>query len=99
VRDAIEAFRAADAVPVGVNPADAASHLAFIEKFDFPFDLLVDEGMEVARAYGAVKPDGSGIQRTVVAVGKDGRIVFRQEGAPPPGSIIAAIRTAERQAG
>ena len=95
MRDAIEAFKAADALPVGVNGGDAASHLAFIEKFSFPFDLLVDEELAVAETYGALKPDGGGIQRTVVAVGKDGRIVFKQQGAPPPGLILAAIRKAE----
>ena len=91
----MEAFEAAGAVPVGVNGADAASHLAFIDAFSFPFDLLVDEGLAVARAYGALKPDGTGIQRTVVAVGKDGRIVFWQQGAPPPTEILAAIQAVD----
>ncbi len=88
-------FRAAEAVPVGVNGAEATSHLAFIEKFGFPFDLLVDDGLAVARAYGALKPDGTGIQRTVVAIDRDGRVVFRQPGAPPPAEILAAIGAAE----
>lgn len=91
----MEEFRAAGVVPVGVNGGDAASHLAFIQKFAFPFDLLVDEGLAVARAYGALKPDGTGIQRTVVGVGKDGRVVFRQQGAPPPVEILAAMRAVE----
>ena len=91
----MEAFEAAGAVPVGVNGADAASHLAFIDAFSFPFDLLVDEGLAVTSAYGALKPDGTGIQRTVVAVGKDGRIVFWQQGAPPPAVILAAIQAAD----
>ncbi len=91
----MEEFRAAETVPVGVNEADAASHLAFIEAFGFPFDLLVDEGLGVARAYGALKPDGSGIQRTVVGIGRDGRVAFRQQGAPPPAEILAAVGAAE----
>jgi peroxiredoxin len=88
----MEQFREADTVPFGVNHADAASHQAFIDAYDFPFDLLVDEGLAVSRAYGAAKADGSGITRTVVVVGKDGRILFKQAGAPPPGNILAAIR-------
>lgn len=94
MRDAIDDFRAADAIPVGVNGADAASHLAFLEQFGFPFDLLVDEGLAVARAYGALKPNGQSIARTVVAVDPQGRIVFRAAGAPPPGEILAAVRAA-----
>ena len=92
VGETIDRFREANAVPFGVNPDDAASHLAFIEKFDFPFDLLVDEDRRIAAAYDAIKPDGSGIQRTVVAIDKAGRIVFYERGAPPPGNILQAIQ-------
>ena len=92
---AIEAFRALDTEPFGVNPGDASSHQAFIDALDLPFDLLVDEGRQVAEAYGAIKPDGSGIARTVVIVGKDGRVLFRAAGAPPPADLIAAIRSAD----
>jgi thioredoxin-dependent peroxiredoxin len=91
VRGAVDAFRAIDTEPYGVNQADAASHLAFIEEQELPFDLLVDEGLYVARAYDALKPDGKSISRTVVVVGKDGRIIYRASGAPPPEEIIAAI--------
>jgi thioredoxin-dependent peroxiredoxin len=95
VRETIEQFRELDAVPFGVNPADAESHLAFIQAFDFPFDLLIDEDRKIATAYDALKPDGSGINRTVVAIGKDGRIVFYERGAPPPGNILRTVRSAK----
>lgn len=95
MRGSIDAFRRLDTEPFGVNPADAASHRVFIEAHDFPFDLLVDEGRLVAEAYGALKPDGSGIQRSVVLVGKDGRVLFRAAGAPPPADLITVIERAE----
>jgi peroxiredoxin len=95
VRDAIDAFRTAETEPYGVNPADAASHQAFIDELNLPFDLLVDEGLHVARAYDALRPEGNRINRTVVVVGKDGRVIFRATGAPPPADIIAAINAAE----
>jgi peroxiredoxin len=95
VRDAIDAFRNLDTEPYGVNQADAASHLAFIEEQKLPFDLLVDEGLTVARAYDALKPEGDRINRTVVVVGKDGRVIYRATGAPPPEEIVAAIAAAE----
>lgn len=97
MRDAIADLRANEIEPFGVNEADAASHQEFIDAFDFPFDLLVDEGRHVAEAYGALKPDGSGIARTVVVVGKDGRIIFRAAGAPDPAEIIADIRRGDDQ--
>ena len=95
VRDAIDEFRAADAEPYGVNHGDAASHQAYIDAYGFPFDLLVDDGLRVASAYGAAKPDGSGINRTVVVVGKNGKVTFRQAGAPSPDEVLAAIRAAD----
>ena len=95
MRDAIDAFRALDTEPYGVNQADAASHRKFIESQNLPFDLLVDEGLHVARAYGALRPEGDRINRTVVVVGKDGTILFYQHGAPPPEDIISAIVEAE----
>jgi peroxiredoxin len=95
VRDAIDAFRALDTEPFGVNQADATSHLAFINEQNLPFDLLVDDGLHVARAYDALKPEGDRINRTVVVIGKDGRVLFHAHGAPPPEEIIAAIVDAE----
>ena len=95
---AIEQFRAVDTQPFGVNPGDAASHQAFVDALTLPFDLLVDEGSRVAKAYGALKPDGSGIARTVVVVGKDGTVIYRQTGAPPPAEILAAIHAAGDEA-
>lgn len=91
MRDATEALRALDTEPYGINPADAASHLKFIQEQNLPFDLLVDEGLHVARAYDALKSDTDRINRTVVVVDKDGRIIFYQHGAPPPEEIIGAI--------
>jgi peroxiredoxin Q/BCP len=95
VRDAIDAFRAHDTEPYGVNPADADSHRKFIEEQNLPFDLLVDEGLTVAHAYDAVRPDADRVNRTVVVIGKNGRIIFYERGAPPPEEIIAAIAAAE----
>ncbi len=94
MRDSIDDFRALDTEPYGVNPADADSHQMFIDHLNLPFDLLIDDGLKVAAAYGALKPDGTGINRTVVIVGKDGRILFRQAGAPPPAELLEAIRSA-----
>ncbi len=95
MRDNIERIRGLDTEPFGINPGDAASHQAFINAHQFPFELLVDEGMAVARAYDAVKPEGTGVARTVVIVGKDGRIIFRQAGAPAWALMSNALRGAQ----
>ena len=95
MRDNIEAFHAADTIPIGINPGDAASHRQFVDEHNFSFDLLVDEDRMVAQRYDAIKPDGSGIQRTVVLVGKNGKIIFRAVGAPPPAELLEVLRDAQ----
>lgn len=102
MRETVAEFRALDTEPYGVNEGDAASHQRFIDQLTLPFDLLVDEGLQVADAYDALKTEGTVIKRkiqrisrTVVIVGKDGRVVFRAAGAPPPAEMLAVIAAAK----
>lgn len=101
MRDTVEQFRALDTEPFGINQADAESHRRFIEKLNLPFDLLVDEGFHVSDLYDAIKTEGTAVKRkldrinrTVVIVGKNGRIIYRAAGAPPPTELLAAIEQA-----
>ena len=87
-------LQALDAEVYGVNQADAASHRAFIDALALPFDLLVDEDLAGARAYGALKPEGNRINRTVALIGKDGRILHYEHGAPSPESLLEVLRSA-----
>lgn len=43
---------------LGISPQGAASHKRFAEKYNLNFPLLIDEGTDVARAYGAFKDTG-----------------------------------------
>lgn len=52
-RDNHAALQQAGAVVLGVSADDAASHQSFREKYDLPFPLLVDDGVEVSTAYGS----------------------------------------------
>ncbi len=49
---AYEAFRALDAVVIGVSKDSAASHRKFAEKYNLPFLLLSDPELTVLQAYG-----------------------------------------------
>jgi len=91
VRDEIERYRNANVQPFGVNPAGVESHRKYAEKFKFPFPLLVDPGRLVAKAYGAVKLGGVAVQRSVVLVGQDGRVMFAKPGAPGPDESLAVL--------
>ena len=92
VRKNIKHIRRAGIEPVGVNPDDAESHEKFREAHALNFELLVDEHAAVARAYGALKPEGEGILRSVIIVGKNGKIIYSREGKPPWQLILNALR-------
>ena len=95
MRETIDEFGALDTDVYGVNGGSAESHARFIDELMLPFDLLVDEGLGVAEAYGATKSEGRRIDRTVVIVGKDGKILFRQKGAPPPDLLLRVLASAD----
>ena len=92
MRDEIATFRQHKIQPFGVNPASVESHKKYSDKFKFPFPLLSDAGKEIAEAYGAVKPLGAGIQRSVVLIEQDGTVVFAVRGAPSPAEVVAALK-------
>jgi peroxiredoxin len=94
VRDNLTSLRKHEIEPVGINPGSAESHQAFRTEIELPFELLVDEGLGVAMTYGAVKDDSSGVSRSVVVVGKDGKVIFSEPGAPAPQRIINAVKAA-----
>lgn len=50
-RDQYEEFLTLDAVVVGVNAGDKATHQRFSEQFNLPFPLLSDHGGRVRRLY------------------------------------------------
>lgn len=91
LRDDIEQFRALNAEVVGVNPGSLQSHERFVAAQSYPFPILVDADKAIARAYGALKPEG-GIQRTVYIVSPEGTIAFARQGMPTDDELAQAIR-------
>jgi peroxiredoxin len=82
VRDEIERYHHCDVRPFGVNPATAERHADYARRLKLPFPLLSDAGLRISRAYGAVRPLGAGISRSVVLVDRDGTVLYSQSGAP-----------------
>jgi peroxiredoxin Q/BCP len=80
-RDSQEAFRSAGYVVLGVSPQGAGSHTAFSRKYDLNFPLLIDEGREVAAAYGTRATERSlwrgiplTVKRSTFVIDEDGKI-------------------------
>jgi peroxiredoxin len=91
----IDEFHELDTEVFGVNEASAESHQEFLDQLDSNVDLLVDENFGVSRAYDAMKEDQDRISRTVVIIGKDGKVIFRAAGAPPTDELLRVIATAK----
>lgn len=93
MRDEIGQYQAHDTRPFGVNPAPVERHADYARRLRLPFPLLSDAGLQVSRAYGAVRPDGSEIARSVCLVDRDGRILYSQAGAPGAAIILESVRS------
>lgn len=92
MRDDLPLFDRHRVRPFGVNPATAESHAGYAARLRLSFPLLSDPGMAIAAAYGAVRPDGSSIARSVVLIEQDGVVVYSQAGAPGAGMVLEALR-------
>ncbi len=90
-RDDYAQFERLGAIVLGINHGSMASHQRFADKLALPFPLLVDEGLAVAGHYGALKPEGSSIKRTVVVVGMDGTVRYWKQGMPSDAELLEAL--------
>ena len=84
-RDNIFAFRARDAVILGVSLDDVDSHVEFAEKYSLPFSLLSDAEGDVASTYGVVRNLGimKVAKRQTFLIGPDGTIAKHYEDVDP----------------
>ena len=92
MRDDLPLYARHSIRPFGVNPATAESHAGYAERLRLTFPLLSDLGLAIARAYGALRPDGLTIARSVVLIEQDGSVVYSQAGAPGAGMVLEALR-------
>jgi peroxiredoxin Q/BCP len=84
-RDNIFAFRALDAVILGVSLDDVESHQEFAEKYSLPFSLLSDAEGSVADTYGVVRNLGlvKFAKRQTFLIAPDGTIAKHYESVDP----------------
>lgn len=100
-RDTYEQFQSAGAVVLGVSTDNAKSHAKFTAKHNLPFPLLIDEGGEIAGAYGSYglkKMYGKeymGITRSTFVIAPDGTLekIYRKvKPADHPAAVLTDIQ-------
>ena len=80
IRDSEKALEKLDTVVLGISPDPLKRLQNFINKQSLNFDLLSDEGHEIADKYGAWGPkkfmgrEYDGILRSSFIIGKDGKL-------------------------
>ena len=92
MRDELPEYERHGVRPFGVNPAPATSHADYARRLGLPFPLLSDPGLAITRAYGALRPDGAAIARSVVLIERDGTVAYSQAGAPGAAVVLNALR-------
>ncbi len=92
MRDEIQAYTDHDIRPFGVNPASVQSHATYAARLKLPFPLLSDAGLTISGAYGTLKPNGSGIARSVCLIDRDGTVLYTQAGAPGAEIVLESLR-------
>lgn len=93
IRDDYAAFQQAKVKVFGVSTQDAESHVAFIEKFELPFDLVVDADGEVAEAFRVPLNRGMAARQTFLidATGKIKRVWLDVDPGGHAKELLAAI--------
>ena len=92
MRDELPEYERHGIRPFGVNPAPATNHADYARRLGLPFPLLSDPRLAIARAYGALRPDGAAIARSVVLIERDGTVAYSQAGAPGAAIVLDALR-------
>jgi thioredoxin-dependent peroxiredoxin len=97
-RDHHQSFSDVNAVILGVSPDPLEKHQKFIEKYDLPFLLLVDEDHKVAETYGVWKlkknfgKEYMGIERSTFIIDKEGKIVKEWRKVKVKGHVEEALQ-------
>ena len=79
-RDAYPEFEKNNAVILGVSRESIRSHLNFINKYDFPFDLISDPDEELCQAFDVIKQKNMygrkymGIERSTFVFDEKGKL-------------------------
>jgi peroxiredoxin Q/BCP len=97
-RDNYGTYQGQDVMVLGVSTDDAKSHTKFIQKYDLPFPLLIDEGGEVAAKYGSyglkkfMGKEYMGITRSTFIIGPDGTLekIYRKVKAETHAETVLA---------
>ncbi len=82
IRDLHGAYQKHGVTILGVNQADKESHYNFIQKYNFPFGIIIDKDKKIRESYGAIKKFFKNYitKRGVFLVDTDAKILLKYWG-------------------
>ena len=94
VNDDYSDFKEIGVEVFGLNHNSAVSHIKFKNKYNFKFDILIDEGRKTIIEYGAIKKffNNEVTQRSVFVIDTDGKIIFAVKGQQNNQEIIDLLK-------
>jgi peroxiredoxin Q/BCP len=108
-RDAFEQFQKEGITVLGISRDTVKDQLKFKQKYNLPYDLLADPGMELINRYDLIKPKNmygklvKGVKRTTYLIspdkGKGQRLIHIFEDVTPKGHAeeVLALLKAHKQ--
>lgn len=81
---------------LGVSFDTPDANKKFKEKFEFPYDLLSDEGRSDSIAFGAADSDSPRPSRVSVLIGRDGKVAKSYGTVKPadhPDEVLADLKS------
>ena len=94
VRDVYAEYRELGVRVLGVNNGNEESHQKFIEKYEYPFDIIVDHDRALAEEFGAIGSFfGNAVtKRGVFLLNNQHEIVFQKWGQQDNQKIIDMLK-------
>lgn len=93
IRDVYNTYQKYGVKVLGVNPASGESHLKFIQKFDYPFGIIVDEDKSIRELFGSIGNffGKATTKRSAFLVDTDGKIIFKHIGQQDNAKIFELL--------
>jgi thioredoxin-dependent peroxiredoxin len=97
IRDFYSEYQQLGVRVLGINHGKAKSHQKFIDKYEYKFDIIVDENKQIIHQYGALKKffNNLAVKRGVFLVGSGGKISYIFWGQQDNEKIIELLKTGE----
>ena len=77
-RDEFDTLFGGDVLLLPISVDDLATHADWAKEMNFPFALVSDTDLELARMYGSAMEGRPMAARTVFVIGKDGKVAWRE---------------------